>query len=184
VPSTGQGDNPESIGETWSEVVVDVPGFTETSQEYQGRSTATPINDFKSDILSGLTRYGKEPDVLRGRIGPVGPLGVGTMPRRKELGALLAKRTYRQTAGAAGGGSRRHFNSTATAARREAGDCEQHQSNGDLTGIRLRHECANPSSHGTIYRSGESCAQDGIRLKPLISFTRWGFSPQPTAHSP
>jgi hypothetical protein len=144
VSSTGEGDNAESIGKTGSQVVVDVSRLAEACQKQQGRPAATPVNDLNANILSGLTRYGNESDVLAGRVDPVGPLGVGPVPRREELWALLAKRACRQSAGAGGVGSRGHFCSSATAARREAGDCKQHQSNGDLTGIRLRHECANP----------------------------------------
>ena len=137
--ATGEGDHPESIGETGSKVVVDVPGFAEACQEHQGRSTATPINDFKLNMLSGLTGYGNESDVLCGRIDPVGPLGIATTPCRDELWALLAKGERRQGAGGEGFGSRRGVHSTASAAGREARDCEQHRSSGGLSAMRLRH---------------------------------------------
>jgi hypothetical protein len=124
VSSTGEGDNPKSISETWSKVVVDMPGFAEASQEYQGRSAATPVNDLKSDILSGLTGHGNESDMLCGRVDPVGPFGVGPVPRRKELWALLAERACWQGPGTAGLWGSRRLYTTAAAARREAGDCE------------------------------------------------------------
>jgi hypothetical protein len=91
VSSTGEGDDPESIGKTGSKVVVDVPGFAEPCQEHQGRATATPIDELKLNLFSGRTRYGNEPDALGGRIDPVSPFSVGTTPGREERWALLAQ---------------------------------------------------------------------------------------------
>jgi len=54
VSSAGKGDDPESIGKAGSKIVVDVPRFTEASQEQYGRATATPIDDLELSMFSRL----------------------------------------------------------------------------------------------------------------------------------
>ena len=89
--AAGERDDAESIGETRSKVVVDVAGFTEASQQHYCGSAATPINDFKSDILPRWTRNGNKSDMACRGIGPPSPLGVGSTPCCQELWSLFAE---------------------------------------------------------------------------------------------
>ena len=115
----GESNDAESIGETGSEVVVDVARFAETGEKQNSRPATAPIDDFETDSLASLAWDGYESNPLRRGIDPVGPLGIGATPCRQELRGLLAEGARRRWANAAAVRSSCSVSCTATATRRK-----------------------------------------------------------------
>ena len=76
----GESNDAESIGETWSEVVINVARFAEASQEQNSRAMTSPIEYFQTDSPTSLGWDGYESNPLCRRIHPVRPFGVATTP--------------------------------------------------------------------------------------------------------
>jgi hypothetical protein len=65
VAAAGESNDAESIGETGSEVVVDVARFAEARQKQNCRTMTSPIDGFQSDGRARLGWDDYESDPLR-----------------------------------------------------------------------------------------------------------------------
>lgn len=62
VSPTGEGDHAEAIGETGSNVVVNVPRFAQPGQQHQSRPIASPVDHLEPHSTVSRTRHGNKAD--------------------------------------------------------------------------------------------------------------------------